>query len=413
MPTPDIKGPLAVVNTPLIIGSWEKALAAHPDRDYVTYLLRGMRNGFRIGYRWGAVARRSNRRNMPSAKENRGVVEDYLQKELEGGRLVGPLDPAKFPGVHVSPFGVRPKSQPGKWRLIVDLSSPAGASVNDGIDPGLCSLSYVKVDDIVEVVLQTGKGSLLAKLDIQSAYRIVPVNPADRLLLGMQWEGRLYIDTALPFGLRSAPKIFNAVADALEWVMGSQGTTYLRHYLDDFITVGASGSNECRDNLKYMLAACEKLGVPVAQHKCEGPVTCLTFLGIEVDTIAQEIRLPREKLHNLRQLLGKWQGNQSFSPAEVESLVGHLSHAATVVRPGRRFLRGMYSLLKAAKQGRWPRVRLNQEFLADLEWWRVFIAPWNGTSMMLRVRARNPDLQLWTDASGNWGCAAVCQDRWF
>ena len=67
----------------------------------------------------------------------------------------------------------------------MDLSSPDKASVNDGISQELCSLSYVSVDDAVWLVLELGPGSLLAKLDIQSAHRIVPVHPADRWLLGI------------------------------------------------------------------------------------------------------------------------------------------------------------------------------------------------------------------------------------
>ena len=63
--------------------------------------------------------------------------------------------------------------------------------------------------------LQKGYGAQLAKLDMESAYRQVPVHTDDRFLLGMKWKGNLYVDTALPFGLRYAPKIFNAVADAL------------------------------------------------------------------------------------------------------------------------------------------------------------------------------------------------------
>ena len=60
---------------------------------------------------------------------------------------------------------------------------------------------------------------MLAKIDIAHAYRNVPVHPEDRKLLGMQWQGKVYIDTALPFGLRSAPKIFTAISDALEWIL--------------------------------------------------------------------------------------------------------------------------------------------------------------------------------------------------
>ena len=78
------------------------------------------------------------------------------------------------------------KHKPNKWRLIVDLSSPNGASVNDGIDKETCSLSYTSVDAVVEKILELGRGSLLAKLDIKQAYRMIPVHPQDTLLLGME-----------------------------------------------------------------------------------------------------------------------------------------------------------------------------------------------------------------------------------
>lgn len=64
------------------------------------------------------------------------------------------------------------KSNPEKWRLIVDLSSPLNASVNDGIQKETCRVSYVTVDDIVDRIVQLGRGTLLAKADIKQAYRI-------------------------------------------------------------------------------------------------------------------------------------------------------------------------------------------------------------------------------------------------
>ena len=64
--------------------------------------------------------------------------------------------------------------------------------------------------------------TLLAKLDLCEAYRIVPVHPEDRPHLGMQWKGKFYLDSALPFGLHSAPKIFSVVADSLLWTLQSK-----------------------------------------------------------------------------------------------------------------------------------------------------------------------------------------------
>lgn len=86
-------------------------------------------------------------------------------------------------------------------------SIASGASFNDVICKGLCSLCYLSIDDIASRTLSLGKGALVAKMDIQSAYRMVPVHPDDRHLLGMQWEGQSFIDTALPFGVRSAPNL--------------------------------------------------------------------------------------------------------------------------------------------------------------------------------------------------------------
>ena len=81
-------------------------------------------------------------------------------------------------------------------------------------------------------------------MDIKQAYRNIPVHPTDRYLLGMKLEERTFVDTTLPFGLRSAPMIFSAVADALAWMMQQRGVSWLAHYVDDFITVGAPGTSQ-------------------------------------------------------------------------------------------------------------------------------------------------------------------------
>ncbi len=75
-------------------------------------------------------------------------------------------------------------------------------------------------------------------VDIRKAYRNIPVFPADRSLLGMLWEDSLFVDTALPFGLRSAPDIFSAVADAAEWALRRDGVNHVLHYLEDFLVLG-------------------------------------------------------------------------------------------------------------------------------------------------------------------------------
>ena len=64
----------------------------------------------------------------------------------------------------------------------MDLSYPESASVNDGIDPSLCSLKYISVDMVAQTIARLEKGTLLVKVDIEAAYRLVPVHPPDRQL---------------------------------------------------------------------------------------------------------------------------------------------------------------------------------------------------------------------------------------
>ena len=129
------------------------------------------------------------------------------------------------------------KGRPDCWCLIMDLSSH-GHSVNDGIAKELCSLHYSSIDDAAARVATLGPGCLLAKMDIRQAYRNIPVAPEDKHLLGLQWNNQIYVDQVLPFGLRSAPMIFSAVADTLLWIMLQKGVSWGIHYIDDFLTIG-------------------------------------------------------------------------------------------------------------------------------------------------------------------------------
>ena len=226
--------------------------------------------------------------NMKSALLHPGPINEYLDKEVRAGRVLK-MPEVVASQVHTSRFGVIPKDQRSdKWRLIVDLSSPATRSVNDGISQALCSMHYATFDEAVQKVVASGSGARLAKTDVEQAYRIIPVHPEnrDRHLLGMAWEGEVYVDAQLLFGLRSAPMIFSAIADALEWIVHDRGISYCMHYLDDFLTVGPAESDVCERNFELLKSTCKDLGVPLKLEKVESPATTLVFLGIQLDTVA-------------------------------------------------------------------------------------------------------------------------------
>lgn len=228
----------------------------------------------------------------------------------------------------------------------------------------------------------------------------------------MAWDGKTYADKTLPFGLRSAPLLFSAVADALGWIMTKNGVTILFSYIDDFFTLGSPWTDECLFNLTSMLRSCDNTGLPVEVDKCQGPVTCIPFLGMELDSIALEIRLPKDKLENLKALLLTWRGRKACRKREMLSLIGSLSHASKAVRSGRVFLRRLIDLSTTAKKLD-HFIRLSREARSDIEWWHIFASSWNGISMMKSVRWAPPEAVVTSDASGRWGCGAFSGGAWF
>lgn len=403
------------VITPIRIDYWRAELTTHQDKDFATWICNGIEHGFRIGFSDNEIELRSARSNMLSAIEHSQIVTDYIKGELASQHLlrVGPVSSHKLPIVQLSPLGVIPKKgRPNCWRLIMDLSAPQAHSVNDGIAKELCSLHYSSLDDAAAKVSELGPGALLAKMDIRQAYRNIPVAPEDKPLLGLQWNGQIYIDQVLPFGLRSAPMIFSAIADALLWIMLKKGVSWGIHYIDDFLTIGAPYSEECARNTQIMQSVCDEAGLPIEPSKSLGPTTSLVFLGILIDSEKGELRLPQEKLTQLQDMISQWRGRKACRKRELLSLIGSLSHACKVVRSGRTFLRRLIDLsTKAVRLDHF--IRLNEEARADLEWWYQFISPWNGVSLLSSLTTQSPAASIYSDASGSWGCGAICRADWF
>ena len=222
------------------------------------------------GYRCSVAGR-----NLPSSSVHPAVIDAELASEVSAGHLAGPFSPSAIPNVHCSGLGVVPK----KGRRFCMIMLPMAIPLED------FSLRYPSIDDAVSLLHQAGRGALMAKVDLKSVFRMIPVRSQNWCLLGMQWNDCLYINKCLPFGLRSALFLFNQFADALSWIMrANYGVTSHIHYL----LVGPADSDQCHH---HMLSLCTCLEIPVTTNKLQGPTTCLTFLGIQIDSIKQELSL--------------------------------------------------------------------------------------------------------------------------
>ena len=350
--------PLA--SSPIDIHRLEHELLHHPNRTFVNSLIHTLRFGARIGYTGPQQSRVS--RNLVSASQHPEVVSGNITKEIQSGRVVGPFTSPPLPNLQCHPVGVVPKKHSSEWRTIYHLSYPEGDSINDHIPKELYSLNYVRVDDAIRILQNLGPGSFMAKTDLKSAFRLIPIHPDDWNLLGIYWQSKFYVDLYLPFGLRSAPYIFNQLSDALEWILKhNYGVKHVIHILDDFF-IAEPSKLRCLLSFSSLLRAFISVKAPVVASKTLGPSQVLEFMGIVLDSVRMEARLPDDKLSRLKNMLQSFTSRRSARLVELQSLIGTLQFACKVVVPGRTFLQRIINLTRGVPS-RFHHVRLNRDFL--------------------------------------------------
>ena len=396
--------------TPIRSFILERELCNHPDKTFVKKLIYDLCHGCTIGYTGPQFSYLAN--NLLSAYQQPKVIDDTLKKECELGRILGPFESPPLPNFRTSGLGLVPKHD-GGWRTIYHLSAPPTSSINDFINPDDYSLSYCSIDDAYTFINALGPGTLLSKIDLKDAFRLIPVNPSDWNLLGIQWRGKFYVDTCLPFGLRSAPYLFNRFSQAIHWILANNyGVQHLLHYLDDFLTAGPADSPVCYHNLNAMLSLCQNINAPVKTSKIEGPSTTITFLGIHLNTVTMEASITAERKESLLWELRNLYPRRKCTKRQLLSLIGKLSFSCKVLPAGRIFLRRLIDLSTTVKQMH-HHIRLTVEARLDLQWWLTFLPHWSGRSLILDSHwTLHTKMQLFTDASGSDGWGAYWSGRW-
>ena len=369
--------------TPINVNLLESLLTDHPYREFVVGFCSGLRDGFKIGPRQPYFSK-----NLKTAYLLPETVDSNLLDEVKQGHTIGPSTSPPFQNFQIYPLGLVPKKNSSKWRTIFHLSCPktSNASVNANISSEEYSLQYVRLDDAIRILLKLGPKCFMAKTDVKSAFRNIPVHPDNWELLGMKWRDLYFFDRVLSFGLRSAPFIFNMLSDALELILIHKlGVSNVLHILDDFFIAELAPRSACLTSLCKLLCLFTELDVPIAPGKTYAPNQVLEFLRISLDSVRMIAYLSPDKLGQARSLLENWQKRSSCKLKELQSLIGVLQFACRVIAPGRTFLRRMIALTCGVKQP-YHFVRLNSGFYKDLAMWELFLKHWNGISPNRRHR---------------------------
>ena len=170
-----------------------RVLREHPDRIFVTKLCSYLKTGTDIGYTGSRTARFSKK--LPTALAMSEIVSENLAKEVALGRVAGPFSTPPFPTLQVSPIDLVPKKHSTKFRTIFHLSFPKSevTSINYSISKEDHSLQYITIDNAIQRILRLGRGCFLAKTDIESAFRRIPLKPSDNELFGMFWGWQILL----------------------------------------------------------------------------------------------------------------------------------------------------------------------------------------------------------------------------
>ena len=349
-------------------------------------------------------------KNHHSALEYKDAINRYLHKNVQSQAMLGPFEQSPISGLCFSPLMSVPKEETER-RVIVDFSFPPGSSVNDGIPQATyleCGIEFnlPSIQSMVSRLNVLGRGCLLYKRDLRGAFKQFSIDPGDYRLAGLLWQGRIYIDTRLAMGLRSAAYCCQAVTEMVAKVAGKDGHVLV--YLDDFGGADVGGKASATfDNLGKVL---RHFGLEEAPEKAVAPTTRMDWLGISFDSDEWTMSLKPGKLEELLAWLPKLLTYKRVKKVLLQKILGSLVWASAVVRSGAIFFNRLLVLLRKLKRPHHS-IYFSVEAKKDVEWWLKTLRLFRGKSP-IPPAVWTPLVSFTTDASLEgfgmvWGTRAI------
>ena len=382
---------------------WQEMLEGDFD---APFLLDGIYNGFKLINFPLSDMLPSDAKNYKSAlcPENKSFLDTLFRKEIALGRFT---KQTRKP-IRIQSIGAVPKKDSKVPRPITDCSRPFTNSLN----------SYLYADKfnfcgIDQAVLRSKPFCYYGIVDIESAYRWVPIYPPHSQLQGFRWqfegesEASFYVDNFLCFGLNIAPAIFNRISTAIVRMMTRAGHTCLA-YLDDFLVI-AEDQAACRLAHLYLIHILIQLGFAVNWAKIVSATQRVCFLGLIIDSANSRVELPLDKLEKLRSLAADYILRTKVTKRELQVLTGHMAFASRAIYGARPFTRIFIDAVNGLKKSHY-RLRLSLLHKSELAWWVDFAGTFNGLCPCNMGRHR-PVVTIYTDASFT-GFGAVKGNDW-
>lgn len=348
------------------------------DQTKTEFLTNGFKHGFDLGYQ-GPTQRRTFSNNLKLRVGNELELWNKVIKEVQAGRLTGPWEAPPYDNFIQSPIGLVPKHEVGKTRLIFHLSHPKGDSVNCHTPKEICSVEYNSFDKAVRMCLKAGKSCFTAKSDLLSAFRHLPIKPADSRWLvikarhpnSRKWY--YFCDKAVPFGSSRSCALFSAFSDALAAIFVTKARVHFQDntietdsYLDDFFFANFM-SALCNEQVQYFIDLCDRIRFLVSMEKTVWATQIIVFLGILINTITQTLALLQDKVTKAKEMIDEVLRAKKVTVHELQKLTGLLNFFCRAIVPGRTFTRRLYYQFKQRQP--YHHVKVNTDLREDLRVW--------------------------------------------
>ena len=279
--------------------------------------------------------------------------------------------------------------KPSSRRAVFDASY-GNNSLNNNTPPKeylgeLYEFTFPSVHDLADRVVELGPGCLLWKRDLSRWFMQLKIDPGDLDKLGFVWRGDQFMFTFFIWGCRNAGYNAQRVSSCVAHIHRKSGLAvspeefFTIVYCDDF--AGCEMGDKANTSFTSLKILFNELGIEESEKKACPPSTCMTFLGIEVDTEAMCLRVDKVKIQETLALMGVWIRRTTANKEELQSILGKLIFITKAVRFSRCFVSRIISEIKKIKLQK-QKITLSEALRKDFLWWSKFLTVFNGVELL-------------------------------
>jgi len=325
-------------------------------------------------------------KNGASAIKHGEKVVDTIATWIKKGFACGPFNEPPFKKFRVNPIIAIP--QENKVRIVLNVSEPAGSSLNDALDKNSlekCHMSSAR--NFGYILKKCGKNAVFSKSDIEAAYKQIPSQLADLWLQGFFFLDKFFVEKSQIFGACSAVCNFDTSGNTVSVlsIAECEGNDELvcRH-LDDHSNASPANSDMCSRMTEAYKKICKLINLPLQEDdpelvKAFSNTTKGKVLGIFFDSSDLSWSLPKDKKTVVMQRVHRALNSNLISVHDMQKLLGHLNYVSLLCPLLVGFRRNLFEDLKMSTNTGSQVVRLSEESKNDLKVWTGFLLDKKGS----------------------------------